>query len=420
MTVGRGLRQRLKRLMERDPWGLDLTRSLQKLYREPPESQETAELWKTCNDLKTKLEGNYNVPIHLLEPEQARQFMAAGRSLDWVLDGSWVPMQRPIGAPDPGRPMTASANWILPHGNRTILPILTRRRPVRRQLRTIDGRPPTVTFTVDEEELALWDLRRLRRLFKQYLREALEGLPKELRKTCTQQSPSHRMAPVPHSAGRFTYELELVGVALRDSGRLAAKFQDQVGRVLLRLRGFPGQPSSRLAWIRLASNEKFTRDLRRYDLYIRDGLSFAEIARRELRQRRAQAVAQNRVRPGARSGSSGEDGVRKSVYRIHSTIYGGRPEKYCCPFHPENECRPSCLYRRGWLARARRHASDSTGHLSGEGKEDRFESEMEYDVSSCPAHGDDCDPTCPDRVSSWAAAHMTHSRGRKPFRRPQT
>jgi hypothetical protein len=170
-------------------------------------------------------------------------------------------------------------------------------------------------------------------------------------------APSAECPPSPGESPTLTITIDLSKVHLVGVTELAEKFKASVTEALHKLppewHPFPKD----LDFLRTISWEDFERDLKRFDLHMKHGLEFRQIAYLEEAERQGQHLLPSSLQH-IRIGTSipGEDGAEKSVKRVYTAIhrkpYRARRKRidtpaqglgeYCCSTHPLGDCPESC------------------------------------------------------------------------------
>jgi len=351
-----------RELASRDPLGVGLTRLLIDYW-----SSTDERLWARIERLRDKITSKYeferlDLPQPPLSPTLLR---ASGLSEADVGGILWSPLGL-------GSPISRSTNWALPGqivlvgrdgGTQVILP---EQRPA----------PPPghakVTVTVRLAGVTHWDIARAEKDFEDAVRGAVKSLPTHW------GAPRSVVGSEPANRVRFAAdERHLVALVVFLRRRpvrmkaLSAAFRQALRRAL---KTRPRQKSVRvLAFLWTTSAKKFSRDLRRYDLYVNDRVSCRAIALQEAAERAGQPISPQRLRRVGWS-VSGEESVADSVQRVFRAIhrralparFRRHPETlapYSCAEHGQR-CPPECLTLQEFRRRVTLQLpSDTTGAL---------------------------------------------------------
>ncbi len=184
--------------------------------------------------------------------------------------------------------------------------------------------PPAIFFQIDLSRVTIWDLQRLARDFKRILRASLLGSDKSLL-------------------------------------------------------GWPASEPKELAFLRTVGSDFFYRDLQRYDLHIKHGLTYRLIALLEVEGKANnldQIPRQRRVGKKIPVESSISDSVQRIYQAIYRKKYNSKRrrldtpavgmEPYHCPTHseatPGRGCPRSCSHLKTWWSKVQPTlSSDQTG-----------------------------------------------------------
>jgi hypothetical protein len=178
--------------------------------------------------------------------------------------------------------------------------------------------------------------------------------------------------------------MDLSKVFLVGVSELTEKFTSIVNDALQNLPKEWNPFPEELQFLRTISWEDFERDLHRFDLYMKQGLNFRQIACLEEAERRGRHLLPSSLQ-GKKIGMSipGEDGIEKSVKKIIKAIdrtpktseqksYQARrrhidtpaqgQEHFFCPAHPRGCPTLDCPHLKEWMERVNATLpTDSTG-----------------------------------------------------------
>ncbi len=229
--------------------------------------------------------------------------------------------------------------------------------------------PPSIFFQIDLSKVTLWDLQRLARDFKRILRKFLRGSYKPPRGwPASEPEELAFLSPVGSSV---FFQIDLSRVTLWDLERLARDFKMNLRKSLggshKPLRGWPASEPEELAFLRTVRPDVFYRDLQRYDLHIKHGLSYRLIALLEVEGKASNLdqIPQQRL---VRKKIPPESGVGDSVPRIYQAIY-----------------------RKKYNAKRRRLDTPAVG----------------IEPYHCPTHGQDCSLSCPVLIKFRSKVYPT-------------
>jgi hypothetical protein len=167
-------------------------------------------------------------------------------------------------------------------------------------------------------------------------------------------------------------KVNLRSVTLRDAKAVGRRCAQVIRDKLEALPDVLRKPPSRrdpsdLAFLPRLSDATFQQELRRYDLFVTDGLSLRQIALLESMQRAGRSVAGEAARRRVGWKVKGEDAVEKSVRRIYRALHGRdlvarrrrldfpphEERRFFCPSHPNGDCSSDCPYLARWWKRIR-------------------------------------------------------------------
>jgi hypothetical protein len=292
---------RHRQLFERDPLREALTKAALALVDLDPDSREYDRASRRLGLLREQVRKKYGFGLYLPEPKMLRHLQAAGVPDEEVRELLW----HVASGADQG-PVLVRRNWGVPSELRALFVQIRGREPPPSPSPL---EPHTLTVTIDLERVGKHDLKNVAQLVKKAIRAALAELPPAL------QTPPSRRLP------------------------------------------------KRLGFLRKMSEAVFQRELRRYDLATRHGVSFRLIALVEERERRGQTSVGPPDRRRVGFSVKGEDAVKKSVSRLFEAIQekpwpglrrAADPragvEQYACPDHGGNACPTlDCPYAKKFL-----------------------------------------------------------------------
>jgi hypothetical protein len=336
------VRRRKRQLIERDPAATQLVDLIVKRYhRNKPGSGRLSLRWRRACELRDRLSVKYNVPVHILDPDQVREFRARSVDEAWLRANAWA-LGRPVTALDAEAPWKTATNLMLPEGRvwhpdlplRVTLPSGRRTdHGARRETLTFkaakttrDGRSPILTFTVDLRKITQWDLETVAEEFRQRLHQARRLLPDSLRLRRGQRrnTPLALLREEPDGTAVVAH-VDLGSFTTPMTTSLVEEFKRYLKRALQALPASLRIPSARrapaaLAFLPSVSDANFDRYVRWYDLCVTHGFSFRQVAAYEAP-----------TKEGARSGRPsrrrigyairGEDTVEKAVKLIYRAIH---------------------------------------------------------------------------------------------------
>lgn len=308
--------------------------------------------------MRRQIEQKYDVDIYVSDPIHWGVMRAIGLSSDNISDCAWQPVGRQS-------PLTIEANWPLPNEIRLVMQegnaiIHTPAHGSQPAL----GEDVFVTVTADPKRITLWDLDRIGKEVKDYLRRALKALC-QARRAAHMKQPNALTYHPSDQDGYVTIVINLEQITQHNLRLIERDLKDHLRKTLKNPAVEFSAWTSPLAFFRTTSDQKFDQHLRRYDRHFQYGLSYRQIASLEGQKDGGEDIPDNLLPKRMGQPIRGEDSVEDSVILVYQAIYRRRYRarrkrqdmpgldipQYSCPMHPEGDCPSHCRYMANWRAK---------------------------------------------------------------------